>query len=132
MPFTSSPLGEYPRNPLAVDIFAANLPLAVLATRAMSCWDAGGACLPGPSTPGRMGTARTGGGDHTGYRRVDRPGMGEHHSRQVLLGADPVVQWAVEYKVRTSGRAAARLDSSQQSNCPAARPGAGAVRLVPS
>lgn len=47
----------------------------------------------------------------------------------------PVVQWAVEYKVRTSGRAAARpahLDSSQQSNCPAARPGAGAVRLVPS
>lgn len=89
MPFTSSPLGEYPRNPLAVDIFAANLPLAVLATRAMSCWDAGGACLPGPSTPGRMGTARTGGGDHTGYRRVDRPGMGEHHSRQVLLGADP-------------------------------------------
>jgi uncharacterized membrane protein len=35
MPFTSSLLGEYPGNPLAVDIFAANLLLAVLATRAM-------------------------------------------------------------------------------------------------
>ena len=35
MPFTSSLLGEYPSNPLAVDIFAANLLLAVLATRAM-------------------------------------------------------------------------------------------------
>ena len=35
MPFTSSLLGEYPRNPLAVDIFAVNLLLAVLATRMM-------------------------------------------------------------------------------------------------
>ena len=35
MPFTSSLLGEYPSNPLAVDIFAANLLLAVSATRAM-------------------------------------------------------------------------------------------------
>jgi len=35
MPFTSSLLGEYPSNPLAVDIFAVNLPLAVLATRVM-------------------------------------------------------------------------------------------------
>ena len=35
MPFTSSLLGEYPSNPLAVDVFAANLLLAVLATRAM-------------------------------------------------------------------------------------------------
>ena len=35
MPFTSSLLGEYSSNPLAVDIFAANLLLAVLATRAM-------------------------------------------------------------------------------------------------
>ncbi|MBV9204819.1 MAG: DUF1211 domain-containing protein [Actinobacteria bacterium] len=35
LPFTSSLLGEYPNNPLAVDIFAANLLLAVLATRAM-------------------------------------------------------------------------------------------------
>ena len=35
MPFTSSLLGEYPSNPLAVDVFAANLVLAVLATRAM-------------------------------------------------------------------------------------------------
>ena len=33
MPFTSNLLGEYPGNPLAVDIFAANLLLAVLATR---------------------------------------------------------------------------------------------------
>ena len=36
MPFTSNLLGEYGRNPLAVDIFAANLLLAVLATRVMS------------------------------------------------------------------------------------------------
>ncbi len=36
MPFTSSLLGEYSSNPLAVDIFAANLLLAVLATRVMS------------------------------------------------------------------------------------------------
>lgn len=35
MPFTSSLLGTYPNNPLAVDIFAVNLLLAVLATRAM-------------------------------------------------------------------------------------------------
>src|SRR5579859_2532930 len=35
MPFTSSLLGEYPSNPLAVDIFAVNLVLAVLATRVM-------------------------------------------------------------------------------------------------
>ena len=35
MPFTSNLLGEYPGNPLAVDIFAANLLLAVLATRVM-------------------------------------------------------------------------------------------------
>ncbi|HLJ99449.1 MAG TPA: TMEM175 family protein [Streptosporangiaceae bacterium] len=35
MPFTSSLLGEYSGNPLAVDIFAANLLLAVLATQAM-------------------------------------------------------------------------------------------------
>jgi uncharacterized membrane protein len=35
MPFTSNLLGEYPSNPLAVDIFAANLLLAVLATRVM-------------------------------------------------------------------------------------------------
>jgi TMEM175 potassium channel family protein len=35
MPFTSNLLGEYGSNPLAVDIFAANLLLAVLATRAM-------------------------------------------------------------------------------------------------
>ena len=35
MPFTSNLLGEYSRNPLAVDIFAANLLLAVLATRVM-------------------------------------------------------------------------------------------------
>jgi uncharacterized membrane protein len=35
MPFTSSLLGEYPSNPLAVDIFAVNLLLAVLATRTM-------------------------------------------------------------------------------------------------
>lgn len=35
MPFTSSLLGEYPSNPLAVDIFAVNLLLAVLATRVM-------------------------------------------------------------------------------------------------
>jgi uncharacterized membrane protein len=33
--FTSSLLGEHPRNPLAVDIFAVNLLLAVLATRMM-------------------------------------------------------------------------------------------------
>jgi uncharacterized membrane protein len=36
MPFTSNLLGEYGSNPLAVDIFAANLLLAVLATRVMS------------------------------------------------------------------------------------------------
>jgi TMEM175 potassium channel family protein len=35
MPFTSNLLGEYGSNPLAVDIFAANLLLAVLATRVM-------------------------------------------------------------------------------------------------
>jgi uncharacterized membrane protein len=35
MPFTSSLLGEYPSNPLAVDVFAVNLLLAVLATRVM-------------------------------------------------------------------------------------------------
>ena len=35
MPFTSSLLGEYSANPLAVDIFAVNLLLAVLATRVM-------------------------------------------------------------------------------------------------
>jgi len=35
MPFTSNLLGEYPGNPLAVDIFAVNLLLAVLATRVM-------------------------------------------------------------------------------------------------
>ena len=35
MPFTSNLLGEYPGNPLGVDIFAANLLLAVLATRVM-------------------------------------------------------------------------------------------------
>jgi uncharacterized membrane protein len=36
MPFTSSLLGEYPANPLAVDIFAVNLLLAVVATRTMA------------------------------------------------------------------------------------------------
>jgi uncharacterized membrane protein len=36
MPFTSSLLGEYTDNPLAIDIFAINLLLAVLATRVMS------------------------------------------------------------------------------------------------
>ena len=36
MPFTSSLLGEYPANPLAVDIFAINLLLAVVATRTMA------------------------------------------------------------------------------------------------
>ena len=36
MPFTSSLLGEYPNNPLAIDIFAINLLLAVLATRVMA------------------------------------------------------------------------------------------------
>jgi uncharacterized membrane protein len=35
MPFTSSLLGEYSSNPLAVDIFAANLLLAILAMRVM-------------------------------------------------------------------------------------------------
>ena len=35
MPFTSNLLGEYGSNPLAVDIFAVNLLLAVLATRVM-------------------------------------------------------------------------------------------------
>jgi uncharacterized membrane protein len=35
MPFTSNLLGEYGSNPLAIDIFAANLLLAVLATRVM-------------------------------------------------------------------------------------------------
>jgi uncharacterized membrane protein len=35
MPFTSSLLGEYSGNPLAIDIFAVNLLLAVLATRVM-------------------------------------------------------------------------------------------------
>ena len=58
MPFTSSPLGEYPRNPLAVDIFAANLPLAVLAvlaTRAMFVLDAGGACFTGAIDTGTYG-----------------------------------------------------------------------------
>ena len=35
MPFTSSLLGGYPGNPLAVDVFAANLLLAVVATRVM-------------------------------------------------------------------------------------------------
>jgi uncharacterized membrane protein len=35
MPFTSSLLGEYPDNPLAIDIFAVNLLAAVLATRIM-------------------------------------------------------------------------------------------------
>jgi hypothetical protein len=36
MPFTSSLLGEYPANSLAVDIFAVNLLLAVVATRMMT------------------------------------------------------------------------------------------------
>jgi uncharacterized membrane protein len=35
MPFTSSLLGDYPSNRLAVDILAVNLLLAILATRAM-------------------------------------------------------------------------------------------------
>ena len=35
MPFTSSLLGQYPSNPLAVDIFTVNLLLAVVATRVM-------------------------------------------------------------------------------------------------
>ena len=35
MPFTSNLLGEYGSNPLAVDIFAVNLLLAVFATRVM-------------------------------------------------------------------------------------------------
>jgi uncharacterized membrane protein len=35
MPFTSNLLGEYGSNPLAIDIFAVNLLLAVLATRVM-------------------------------------------------------------------------------------------------
>ena len=55
MPFTSSLLGEYPSNPLAVDIFAANLLLAVLATRAMFMLGAGGICWPGTPTPGTYG-----------------------------------------------------------------------------
>ena len=38
MPFTSNLVGKYPSNPLAVDIFAANLLLAVLATRVMLLW----------------------------------------------------------------------------------------------
>ena len=44
MPFTSSLLGEYPRNPLAVDIFAANLRCWRSWRRGRcSCWGAGGA-----------------------------------------------------------------------------------------
>jgi hypothetical protein len=35
MPFTSTLLGAFVRNPLAVDIFALNLPLASLATQAI-------------------------------------------------------------------------------------------------
>ena len=90
MPFTSSLLGEYPSNPLAVDIFAANLLLAVLATRAMFVlgrrWD----LLAGDvNRPGGMGAAGAGGRDRDGCRLVGRPGVGEHHSGQVLLGADP-------------------------------------------
>lgn len=61
MPFTSSLLGEYPANPLAVDIFAVNLLLAVVATRMMSIRASGGACwqtTPTPGTWGRCGFGR--------------------------------------------------------------------------
>ena len=90
MPFTSRLLGEYPNNPLAVDIFAVNLLLAVLATRAMFVlgrrW---GLMAQGDRRPGSMGAAGAGDGGRDRCRRVGRPGVGEHHRRQVLLGADP-------------------------------------------
>ena len=47
MPFTSNLLGAYASNPLAVDIFAVNLMLAVLATRVMLFFGRRRDLLPG-------------------------------------------------------------------------------------
>ena len=58
MPFTSNLLGEYPNNPLAVDIFAANLLLAVSATRVMLVLGRRWGLLAGKSTPGKHGRCR--------------------------------------------------------------------------
>jgi len=55
MPFTSTLLGDFVRNPLAVDIFALNLLIASLATRAMIVMGAAGAW------PFRMPRPRPGG-----------------------------------------------------------------------
>ena len=90
MPFTSSLLGEYPSNPLAVDVFAANLLLAVLATRGdVRAGAPVGPAGRGNNRPGRMGAASAGGRDRDRDRRVGRPGVGQPHSGQVLLGTDP-------------------------------------------
>ena len=125
MPFTSSLLGEYPRNPLAVDIFAANLLLAVLAVLAVL------------ATRAMFVLGRRWGLDYRGHRHRDAWALRARAAATILVVAVsiglawvnttaakycwvliPAVQWAVEYKVRTSGRPAARpahLDSSQQS-----------------
>ena len=55
MPFTSSLLGEYPGNPLAVDVFAANLLLAVVATRVMFVLGRRWGLLAGDITAGTSG-----------------------------------------------------------------------------
>lgn len=88
MPFTSSLLGEYCNNPLAVAIFAVNLLLATLATQATLLYGQRRDVLttrrrgdPGP--PGARDR------DRDRRRLVHRPGLGEHQRRQVLLAAGP-------------------------------------------
>ena len=84
MPFTSSLLGGYGHNPLAVDIFALNVLLAALATQATLVFGQRRDVLTGPAdaTEDRV---PLGSDSRDRPRRVRRPGAGEHQRRQVLL-----------------------------------------------
>jgi hypothetical protein len=78
MPFTSSLLGSYGNNPLAVDIFALNVLLAALATQARLLYGQRRDVLIAPGRRGGPGNPRAGHGGRDRRRLVRRPGVGEH------------------------------------------------------
>ncbi|HEY6278037.1 MAG TPA: hypothetical protein VIX86_17085, partial [Streptosporangiaceae bacterium] len=106
MPFTSNLLGEYPSNPLAVDIFAVNLLLAVLATRVMFLFGRRRDLLAGESDPREVRALR-----ERGAAVVMVVALSAGLAWVNITAAKycwlliPVAQWAGE---RWSARAAAR------------------------
>ena len=86
MPFTSTLLGAFVRNPLAVDIFALNLLLASLATQAMIIVGR----RKGLLISERQGASRADkrGGRTGRHGPVHRTVMVEHRRRHVLLDPD--------------------------------------------